>query len=1410
MPSAVIGALVAGAAALGAAAATGAAITLATFAVPAAITLGVGIVARAFAPKAPSLGGLGDRGSSESTINESITPARWIVGTQRVTGRVVWVWVEEDPDKDDDDDEDEESDILHMAMVISEGACEGIEEIFMNGEKIAPTKEVVNGHNVFTYPGFELHEYFKADGTEGAESFAAAAGYTPPDPDDDDDEGEEDPAPLEWSASTVKGEGLSWVYIKLTQNEWGTDLDTRRYTRVPALQFVVKGVKISSNRNPKQGTPEYTENAAIVRKWWLTERRGVDWRRIDNAYYKAAITRCDTMIDISNLPNFDSSAMSTDLARYTINGLIHSGDDVTAIEQDMDFAWDGAVVDWDGKLLFRPGGQRTSVREITGDDVVEEPVYRPGTSLAANRFICDIPESEWHDYLPYTLRVDDPGKQVYDGKIETLNLGRTDLVTNPAQAANLLRSAARRARAGSSLELTVMPGDDFTNAAIIPGDKVTVNLPEMAIIDQEYFVHDTRVLPGWAIKLALVEWGSDWYDDAISLDHYTPRQVLGISGISAPAPVTATIAAAVGDDGKYYWLALVTLPVTPWEMYIRYKLTSATDWIEANTFDAKTVLPVNAAGEWTFEVRARSRDGRMSPATTVTATADFNVMLPGTPTLARSAHAGSFIRYVLTNLTKFIHAVEIAYTFEEQTSTDTPGTITAADWAAAEKLGQYPIVPAMALTDERTVVAQLPKFGKFNVYARAIDIVGRQSAVFHLGLLEYFLMPPMNVNVDEYGDGTRAYLWELTGSEHEAGCVIRYKRAGTTPPNPDDPLETDTKPPVLATANVNGDGDVVLGYGEDLNSSHVPDPSAFSVKLDGTATTPTAVDISRNIVTLTMPTAITAGQAVLVSYTTPATNPLQDAAGNSVADSTDVTVNNILRNPMNEPEWAAMEPLHDGYLTASPYLAKVPSEGIWDIAFRTQSVSGELSAIARVQVRLGNPFTADLVDAVKRAIADNPALITLDEEVKAAEAARDRALQAATSGEASATAAAASKDAAAVAQTAAEAAKAAVDSAKTAVDKAKEDAATSAATAATEASTATAEAGKAATSATEADGSETAAAAHVESAKAESKKAGDSATAAADSASTAATSASEAGTSASAAKTAETKAETAQAAAETAQTQAASSATDADGSATAAASSASGISASVTAAKAAADDAETAKDDAETAESNAEASATAAATSASTASAKADDAGDEATAAAASATKAETAQSKAETAESNAASSATAADGSADAAASSASGISASVTAAKAAADDAETAKDEAEAAKSGIESSATAAASSASDAKASAADAKTQADVATTQATEAKTQASNAGTAATNAASSETAADGSATAAAASADAAAASASSVGDAKTSADAAATSAMTASAKAGRSCHVSRCRQAIRDQCIYVSRQCIHQ
>jgi hypothetical protein len=136
-----------------------------------------------------------------------------------------------------------------------------------------------------------------------------------------------------------------------------------------------------------------------------------------------------------------------------------------------------------------------------------------------------------------------------------------------------------------------------------------------------------------------------------------------------------------------------------------------------------------------------------------------------------------------------------------------------------------------------------------------------------------------------YNKGTTAEI--TTGIQDAKGNDLVNLGAG--PITVSSPLTpADTTPPTTPTAVLTTDGtQVVLQFNETMSGT-LPAASAFSVNVNGTPTTPTAVARSGASLVLTLPSPVTPGtDVVTVSYTDPTggndANAAQDTAGNDVA-----------------------------------------------------------------------------------------------------------------------------------------------------------------------------------------------------------------------------------------------------------------------------------------------------------------------------------------------------------------------------------------------------------------------------------------------------------------------------------------------------------------------------------------------
>ena len=104
--------------------------------------------------------------------------------------------------------------------------------------------------------------------------------------------------------------------------------------------------------------------------------------------------------------------------------------------------------------------------------------------------------------------------------------------------------------------------------------------------------------------------------------------------------------------------------------------------------------------------------------------------------------------------------------------------------------------------------------------------------------------------------------------------------------------EVDTTAPILDSATVDGTS-LVLTYNEALDEDSEPATTAYSVSVNsGSGAAPSGVDVTGKKVTLTLGTAVTAGQSVTVTYTVPSSNPVQDTSENDAAALTNQSVVN--------------------------------------------------------------------------------------------------------------------------------------------------------------------------------------------------------------------------------------------------------------------------------------------------------------------------------------------------------------------------------------------------------------------------------------------------------------------------------------------------------------------------------------
>ena len=455
--------------------------------------LGAGLAAISYllAPSAPDIGAL--KSDTQRTLRVAVANARWILGRARVGGVLAFVHEEIA------DDPTSGRSVIHMAYLIAEGPCAGVEKVWADERQVSLTRGT--GSNIHRLEGsagsddagkIVIYEYFSASGTDG---------------------GELDTEVPEWNISNRRLNGISWLYVKLFQPAY-SDIDDRYWKQLPNFNFLVKGLEFTW---PGQTSPTWTENAAAIRWWWMTARRGIPQSAIDIPSVTAAIAACGAAV--RNAPaGVDVPADYPEHnARYTINGTIESGDDASTIEQHMDFAWQGYAVEVGGVHYFRPGVSRAAAATIGADDILEPLEAAPTPSLQdrVNAIRMNLAQSALHDYTELAMpEIADAAAQARDGRNFPAELGKSGFIVHPAAAARLMHIALRRANLPLRMAYRIAPGDNFERMAIRPGDHVLVNDPTMNLANRRFEVARTAIRPDWSIELQLRAIEAGTYDTA--------------------------------------------------------------------------------------------------------------------------------------------------------------------------------------------------------------------------------------------------------------------------------------------------------------------------------------------------------------------------------------------------------------------------------------------------------------------------------------------------------------------------------------------------------------------------------------------------------------------------------------------------------------------------------------------------------------------------------------------------------------------------------------------------------------------------------------------------------------------------------------------------------------------------------
>ena len=191
--------------------------------------------------------------------------------------------------------------------------------------------------------------------------------------------------------------------------------------------------------------------------------------------------------------------------------------------------------------------------------------------------------------------------------------------------------------------------------------------------------------------------------------------------------------------------------------------------------------------------------------------------------------------------------------------------------------------PLAALTVPLTVTQDGDWVAAANLGAKTVTVPVSGTATYTVATVD-----------DTLGEADGSVTVTLTYAVDGAGYEVAFdSRMASVAVRDDD----DAVAPTLTAAAVNG-ASLVLTYDEALDESSVPATTDFFAYVGSDEVMKTGVTVSGSTVTVTLGTAVKHGQAVLIAYTKPSTNPIQDLAGNDAAGFTARTVTNNTPAPV--------------------------------------------------------------------------------------------------------------------------------------------------------------------------------------------------------------------------------------------------------------------------------------------------------------------------------------------------------------------------------------------------------------------------------------------------------------------------------------------------------------------------------
>lgn len=579
--------------------------------------------------------------------------------------------------------------------------------------------------------------------------------------------------------------GIAGVHVRLRQ--WVKhNFDQRVFKgSTPDIGFLVRGLRITfpdpaPDAQADSTRTEWTENAAAIRYWWHTERRGFPSTAIDHAAFVAAYNACDQKIvpdRPATWPDGEQPEWSKDdsvwgFGKYSINGVLNSGDKPAQIEEEFDRQWQGQVVEDGGRLFYYPGIDRPATGIVNGEDLLEYPQIAPAPALAdrINAVTLSMRQSAYHDYNTHALNeiVDEAKRSSVDHDFHLpQDLGEWRWVINPASAYALAIINLRRARYATTISLMLPPGDaddPVKYLRMTPGQVYLIDIPTEGIESRRMTLQSKTIGEDMKVEATFLDSPTGLYESSYELPALAPRPPYTPSRVGARPPKPTGLhvrsSARTSSDGSVQFRIVATADNHALRKV--WRLAAGEDEWTATTENDTHVFEVNVPRQ-IMEVTVRHVDKtgvESFPAKVIFTPGYEEIVLP-TPRWTDAFPHGGTLRMVFAaeEFTAGISGVEVRYTRAGLDTTTELPVLTATNWLTEGD--PLTIKPVQLLRGQAIVAeAQIRESGRYNLFARFVSNVSGAEAV--RGPISAAWEIAIDIGADAVSGVEQAPVWNVT------------------------------------------------------------------------------------------------------------------------------------------------------------------------------------------------------------------------------------------------------------------------------------------------------------------------------------------------------------------------------------------------------------------------------------------------------------------------------------------------------------------------------------------------------------------------------------------------------------------------------------------------------------------------